>query len=137
VRDACLERADGAAHLTGMTRHIDDGVERLTVKRREAIRVVTVHADEASAVWNGAGHATRRACHVMARRAGVRGDCAPEKLRAAENQQAHSASPTSACPTDALKVRSGVQQFLRQHHMDALVAVDHLRDPQVGGEAAM
>jgi hypothetical protein len=27
----------------------------------------------------------------MAHRAGVRGDCAPEKLRAAEDQQAHAA----------------------------------------------
>src|SRR5437764_9234695 len=36
----------------------------------------------------------------------------------------------------AAEARSSVQQLLLQHHMNPLIPVDHLRDTQVGGEAA-
>jgi hypothetical protein len=73
-----------------MTRHINDGVELLAGKRRESVRLVAVHTDEASAVRNFSGDASCGARHVMAHRGGVSGNCAPEKLRAAKDQQAHS-----------------------------------------------
>jgi hypothetical protein len=72
-----------------MTRHINDGIERLSGKRREAVRYVAVHRYEACAVRNFSGDASCGARHVMAHRAGMGGNRAPEKLRAAEDQQAH------------------------------------------------
>src|SRR5882724_10414663 len=89
MRDAMLERRDSATHLAGMTRHINDGIELLAGKRREAVRFVAVHTDEASAVRNCSGDASCGARHVMAHRVGVGGNGAPEKLRAAKDQQAH------------------------------------------------
>ena len=50
--DARLQCRDRATHLAGMTRHINDGVELLAGKRREAVRFIAVHTDEASAVRN-------------------------------------------------------------------------------------
>jgi hypothetical protein len=74
----------------GITRHVNDGVELLAGKRREAVRFVAVHTDEASAVRNCSGDASCGARHVMAYRVGVGGNCSPEKRRAAKDQQAHS-----------------------------------------------
>jgi hypothetical protein len=91
--DALLECRDCATHLAGMTRHIDDGIELLADKRRQPVRFVTVHPDEASAARNRSGDASCGARHVMAHRVGVGGNCAPEKLRAAKDQQAHSYTP--------------------------------------------
>jgi hypothetical protein len=76
-----------------MTRHINDGVELLAGKRRQAVRLVAVHTDEASAVRNCSGDASCGARDVMIHRAGVDGDCAPEKLRSTKDQQAHSYTP--------------------------------------------
>jgi hypothetical protein len=80
-----------------MTRYIDDSVERLAGKRREPVRFVAVHTDEASAIRNHSGHATRGTCHVIAPRRGVSGNRAPEKLRAAEDQQTHSCNSPGDC----------------------------------------
>ena len=91
--DALLECRRCATHLAGMTRHINDGVELLAGKRREAVRFVAIHTDEASAVRNWSGDATCGARHVMAHRAGVACNCAPEKLRAAKDQQTHLYTP--------------------------------------------
>ena len=43
--DALLECRGCATHLAGMTRHINDGVELLAGRRREAVRFVAVHTD--------------------------------------------------------------------------------------------
>jgi hypothetical protein len=91
--DALLESRGCATHLAGMTRHINDGVELLAGKRREAVRFVAVHTDEATAVRNCSGDASCGARHLMAHRVGVGGNCPPEKLRAAKDQQAHSYTP--------------------------------------------
>ena len=93
MRGACLECRDRAAHLAGMARHVDDGVELLAGQRREAVRLVAVHTDEAGAVRNLARDAACGARHVMARRVGVGRNRAAEKLRAAEDQQTHSCTP--------------------------------------------
>ena len=73
--DAMLKCRNCATYLAGMARHIDDGIECLSGKGREAVRCIAVHGYEA--------------CAVMAERAGMGGNCAPEKLRAAKDQQAH------------------------------------------------
>jgi hypothetical protein len=91
--DAMLERRNGATYLAGMTRHINDGIECLSGKRREAVRCVAVHGYEACAVRNFSGDAPCGARYVMAQRAGVGRNCAPEKLRAAEDQQTHLHTP--------------------------------------------
>src|SRR5450432_2375140 len=93
MRDAMLERSDSATHLAGMTRHINDGIELLAGKRCEAVRFVAVHTDKASPARNCSSDASCGACHVMPHRTGVDGNCASEKLRAAENQQAHLYNP--------------------------------------------
>jgi hypothetical protein len=87
--DAMLECRNCATYLAGMTRHIDDGIECLSGKRREAVRCVAVHGYEACAVWNFSGDASCGARYVMAQRAGMGGNGASEKLRAAKDQQAH------------------------------------------------
>ena len=87
--DAVLECRNRATYLAGMTRHINDGIERLSRKRREAVRCVAVHGYEACAVRSFSGDAPCGARYVMAHRAGMVGNCAPEKLRAAEDQQTH------------------------------------------------
>jgi hypothetical protein len=84
--DALLECRNCATYLAGMTRHIDDGIECLSGKRREAVRCIAVHRYEACTVRSLSGDASRGAGHVMPRRTGVGGNCASEKLRAAENQ---------------------------------------------------
>jgi hypothetical protein len=89
MRDAMLERRDSTTHLAGMTRHVNDGIELLAGKRHETVRFVAVHTDEASLARNCSSDASCGACHVMPPRTGVDGNCAPEKLRAAKNQQAH------------------------------------------------
>jgi hypothetical protein len=89
MRDAMLERRDSATHLAGMTRHINDGIELLVGKRCEAVRFIAVHADEASPTRDCSSDASSGACHVMPHHTGVHGNCAPKKLRAAKNQQAH------------------------------------------------
>ncbi len=48
-----------------------------------------VHGYEACAVRNFSGDASCGARYVMAQRARMGGNCAPEKLRAAEDQQTH------------------------------------------------
>src|SRR5216684_1208320 len=100
--DALPECRDCATHLAGMTRHINDGVELLAGKWREAVRFVAVHSDEASAVRNRSGDASCGARHVMAHRVGVCGNCAPEKLRAAKDQQAHSYTPRPICSSNVI-----------------------------------
>ncbi len=87
--DAMLKCRNCATYLAGMTRHINDGIECLSVKRREAVRCVAVHGYEACAVRHFSGDASRGARYVMTHRAGMGGNCAPEKLRAAEDQQTH------------------------------------------------
>ena len=87
--DAVLKCRNCSTYLAGMTRHIDDGIECLSGKRREAVRCVAVHGYEACAVRNFSGDAPCGARYVMAHRAGMGGNCAPEKLRAAEDQQTH------------------------------------------------
>ena len=87
--DAMLECRNCATYLAGMTRHINDGIECLSGKRREAVRCVAVHRYEACAVRNFSGDASCGARYVMAQRAGMGRNCAPEKLRAAEDQQTH------------------------------------------------
>src|SRR6266446_3030479 len=87
---ALLECRRCATHLAGMTRHINDGIELLAGKRCEAVRFVAVHTDEASPARGCSSDASCGAYHVMPHRTGVDGNCAPEKLRAAKNQQAHS-----------------------------------------------
>src|SRR5258708_32988643 len=83
-----------------MTRHVDDGIERRASERREPVRFVTVHADETRAVRYRTGDAARRAGHVMAVRQGMRRNRAPEKLRAAEDQQAHWFPPRLICKSN-------------------------------------
>ena len=87
--DAMLKCRNCATYLAGMTRHINNGIECLSGKRREAVRCVAVHGYEACAVRNFSGDAPRGARYVMAQRAGMGRNCAPEKLRAAEDQQTH------------------------------------------------
>ena len=87
--DAMLKCRNCATYLAGMTRHINDGIECLSGKRREAVRCVAVHGYEACAVRNFSGDAPCGARYVMAQRAGMGRNCAPEKLRAAEDQQTH------------------------------------------------
>jgi hypothetical protein len=87
--DAMLKCRNRATYLAGMTRHINDGIECLSVKRREAFWCVAVYRYEACAVRNFSGDAPCGARYVMAHRAGMGGNCAPEKLRAAEDQQTH------------------------------------------------
>jgi hypothetical protein len=72
----------------------------LAGKRRQAVRFVAVHTDEASAVRNCSGDASCGARDVMIHRAGVDGDCAPEKLRSAKDQQAHSYTSRSICSSN-------------------------------------
>jgi hypothetical protein len=87
--DAMLKCRNCATHLAGMTRHVNDGIECLSGKRREAVRCVAVHRYEACVVRNFSGDASCGARYVMAYRAGMGGNCAPEKLRATEDQQTH------------------------------------------------
>jgi hypothetical protein len=91
--DAMLKCRDCAAYLAWMTRHINDGIECLSGKRREAVRCVAVHGYEARAVRNLSGDASCGARYVMAQHAGMGRNCAPEKLRAAEDQQTHLYTP--------------------------------------------
>ena len=87
--DAMLKCRNCATYLAGMTRHINDGIECLSGKRREAVRCVAVHGYEACVVRNFSGEASCGARYVMAHCAGMGGNCAPEKLRATEDQQTH------------------------------------------------
>ena len=93
MRRAIPECGERAAHLAGMARHIDDGVEPLAGQRRETVRLVALHTDEASAVRNLARDAACGARDVMADRPGTDGNRAAEKLRSAEDQQPHAVSP--------------------------------------------
>jgi hypothetical protein len=105
MRDARLQCRDGAAHLAGMTRHIDDRFEGFTRKRRQAVRLIAIHPDEARAGRNRPGEPTRRAGHVMAIRQGVRRNGAAEKLRAAEDQQAHWFTSGLICLSEIISTR--------------------------------
>ena len=87
--DAMFKCRNCATYLAGMTRHINDGIECLSGKRREAVRCVAIHGYEARAVRNFSGDASCGARDVMAHRAGMGRNCAPEKLRAAKDQQTH------------------------------------------------
>jgi len=80
-----LKCRNRATYLAGMTRHINDGIECLSVKRREAVRCVAVHGYQACAVRNLSGDAPCCARYVMADCAGMGRNCAPEKLCAAED----------------------------------------------------
>jgi hypothetical protein len=87
-----------------MPRHVDNGVERRAGRRHETVRFVTVDTDEARAGRNRTGDAARRTGHVVAVRHGMRRNRTPEKLRAAEDQQAHTFPPGLICQSNVIKV---------------------------------
>ena len=69
---------------------------------RPTARFVTVDTDEARAGRNRTSDAARRAGHVMATRHGMRRNGAPEKLRAAEDQQSHWFPPRLICQSNVI-----------------------------------
>jgi hypothetical protein len=77
------ERGDRAAHLAGMTRYIHDGIELLARKRLKTVRHLAIDVDKADAGRNRTRQTSCGARHIMAGRAGMGGNRAPEKLAAA------------------------------------------------------
>jgi hypothetical protein len=59
--DALRKRRHRAAHVAGVARHIDDGVELHAGERREAVRPVSIDTDKASARRNRSGNSSRAA----------------------------------------------------------------------------
>ena len=103
MRDAGFKCRDRATHLARMPRHIDDRIERRAESGARPSGSSRSTRDEVPAPGATTPvNAARRAGHVMALRAGVRRDGAPEKLRAAEDQQAHS-YPRPCAPASAMR----------------------------------
>ena len=75
--NALPKRRHRAAHVARVARHIDDGVELHAGEGREAVRLVSIYTDKASARRNRSGNASCSAGNVMARCEGVGGNCSP------------------------------------------------------------
>lgn len=84
-----LQRRDRAANLAGTTRDVDHGIERLACERRKPVGHITVDPDETRACRNRTRETAGGAGHLMTGSTCMGRNRPPEKLAAAENENAH------------------------------------------------